>query len=158
MEYECQLSRNINLIFPTIHVSFLCEYSSTPKILCSGMIVQFFTCMFIKCRHFELIGNQPNQFWCVFQLIIYIKNFFHSDWLRAFFLTLQKRVISLQKEVTNQALWLVNDQRQWNILLSNEAHALDGAIDGVIFPWLCDTCAFLLLNHLEIFFIYVINK
>ena len=36
---------------------------------------------------------------------------------------------------------------QSNLLLSNQAHALDGAI----FPWLCDTRAFLLLNHLEMF-------
>ena len=95
----------------------------------------------------------------VFTLIIYMKKFLHSDWLRAvkFFLkTLQKRVNSMQKEVTNQAFWLVNDERntdgQSNILLSNQAHALDGAIDGVIdgtiFLWLR---AFLLLNHLEIF-------
>jgi len=30
-------------------------------------------------------------------------------------------------------------------------HALDGAIDGVIFPRLRDTRAFLLFNHFEIF-------
>ena len=37
----------------------------------------------------------------------------HSDWLRAvqFFLNIKKRVNSVQKEVTNQAFWLVNDQR-----------------------------------------------
>ena len=35
--------------------------------------------------------------WC---LIIYMKKFLHSYWLRA-----------VQKEVTNQAFWLVNDQR-----------------------------------------------
>ena len=47
-------------------------------------------------------------------LIIYMKKFLHSDWLRAvqFFLeTVQKRVNSVQKEETNQAFWLVNDQR-----------------------------------------------
>ena len=36
---------------------------------------------------------------------------------------------------------------QSNLLFSNQAHALDGAI----FPRLRDTRAFLLLNHLEIF-------
>ena len=37
---------------------------------------------------------------------------------------------------------------QSNLLFSNQAHALDGAIDGAIFPWLRDTRAFVLLNHL----------
>ena len=40
---------------------------------------------------------------------------------------------------------------QSNLLFSNQAHALDGAILGTIFPCLRDTRAFLLLNHLEIF-------
>ena len=40
---------------------------------------------------------------------------------------------------------------QSNLLFSNEAYALDGAIDGVIFPWLRDTSAFLLFYHFEIF-------
>ena len=43
-----------------------------------------------------------------------MKKFLHSDWLRAvqfFFKTVQKRVNSVQKEVTNQAFRLVNDQR-----------------------------------------------
>ena len=40
---------------------------------------------------------------------------------------------------------------QSNLLLSNQAHALDGTIDSVMFPRLHDTRAFLLLNHLEIF-------
>ena len=47
---------------------------------------------------------------------------------------------------------------QSNLLLSNQVHALDGAIDGAIFPWLRDTSAFLLLNHLNFFFMYIINK
>ena len=102
MEYKCQLSRNINLIVPTIHVSFLCKYSSTPKILSSGIIIQFFTCMFINCRNFELIGQQPNQFCSAFQLIIYQQIFLHSKWLRAvqfffLFLTVQKRFNSVKK-------------------------------------------------------------
>jgi len=47
-------------------------------------------------------------------LIIYMKKFLHSDWLRAvqsFFKTVQKRVNSVKNEETNQAFWLVNDQR-----------------------------------------------
>ena len=43
---------------------------------------------------------------CVYSLIIYMKKFLHSDWLRAvqfFFKTVQKRVNSVQKEETNQA-------------------------------------------------------
>ena len=40
---------------------------------------------------------------------------------------------------------------QSNLLFSNQTHALDGAIDGVIFPWLRDTRAFLLFYHFEIF-------
>ena len=46
-------------------------------------------------------------------LIIYMKKFLHSDWLRAvqFFFKVQKRVNSVQKEETNQAFWLVNNQR-----------------------------------------------
>ena len=70
-----------------------------------------------------------------------MKKFLYSDWLRTvqfFSKTMQKRVNSVQKEVTNQAFSLVNDQRnsdgQTNLLLSNQTHALDGAIDGIIFP------------------------
>ena len=68
-----------------------------------------------------------------------MKKFLHFDWLRAvqfFSATVQKRVNSVQKEETNQAFWLVNDQKkltdgQSNLLFSNQAHALDGAIDGI---------------------------
>ena len=86
-----------------------------------------------------------------------MKKFLHFDWLRAvqfFSKTVQKRVNSVQKEETNQAFWLVNDQRNSQManqivkLFSNQAHALDGAIDGAIFPWLRNTRAFVLLNHL----------
>ena len=43
-----------------------------------------------------------------------MKKFLHFDWLRAvqfFSKTVKKKVNSLQKEETNQAFWLVNDQR-----------------------------------------------
>ena len=71
-----------------------------------------------------------------------MKKFLHFDWLRAvqFFKTVQKRVNLVQKEETNQAFSLVNDQRNSqmthpsNLLFSNQAHAMDGAIDGTIFP------------------------
>ena len=42
-----------------------------------------------------------------------MKKFLQFDWLRAvqfFSKTVQKRVNSVQKEETNQAFWLVNDQ------------------------------------------------
>ena len=43
-----------------------------------------------------------------------MKKFLHFDWLIAvqfFSKPVQKRVNSAQKEETNQAFWLVNDQR-----------------------------------------------
>ena len=43
-----------------------------------------------------------------------MKKFLHFDWLRAvqfFSKAVQQRVNSVQKEETNQAFWLVNDQR-----------------------------------------------
>ena len=43
---------------------------------------------------------------------------------------------------------------QSNLLFSNQAHALDGAIDGVVFPWLRDTRVFLLFYHSKIFHVY----
>ena len=54
-----------------------------------------------------------------------------------FFLTVQKRVNSVQKEETNQAFWLVNDQRNSQMAIKSfafKSSALDGAIDGAIFP------------------------
>ena len=50
-----------------------------------------------------------------------MKKFLHFDWLRAvqfFSKTVQKRVNSVQKEETNEALWLVNDQR--NLPMANQ--------------------------------------
>ena len=50
-----------------------------------------------------------------------MKKFLHFDWLRAVqFIskTVQKRVNSEQKEETNQAFWLVNDQR--NLQMANQ--------------------------------------
>ena len=43
-----------------------------------------------------------------------MKKFLHSDWLRAvqlFLKPVQKRVNSVQKEVTDKVFWSVNDQR-----------------------------------------------
>ena len=54
-------------------------------------------------------------------LIIYMKKILHSDWLRAvqfFSKTVQKRGNLVQKEETNQAFWLVNDQR--NLQMANQ--------------------------------------
>ena len=65
-----------------------------------------------------------------------------------------KLVQKVEIECKNLKLnWLTGKSRKRNsdglsnLLFSNQAYALDGAI----FPWLRDTCAFLLLNHLEIF-------
>ena len=66
------------------------------------------------------------------------------------------RVNSVQKEVTNQAFWLVNDQRKSQMAnqifcFQIRVHALAGVIYGIIFPWLLDMQVFLLRNHLKIF-------
>ena len=50
-----------------------------------------------------------------------MKKFLHFDWLRAvqfFSKTVQKRVNPVQKEETNQAFWLVNDQS--NLQMANQ--------------------------------------
>ena len=78
--------------------------------------------------------------------------------------TVQNWVNSVQKEETNQAFWLVNDQRKLQI--ANQIFCcqikrmpwMAHAIDGVIFPWLRDTRAFLLFLPFRNFFIYIINK
>ena len=52
-----------------------------------------------------------------------MKKFLHFDWLRAvqfFSKTVQKRVNSVQKEETNQAFWLVNDQT--NLHMANQIY------------------------------------
>ena len=51
---------------------------------------------------------------------------------------------------TKHSDWSMIKAGQSNLLLSNLAHAQDGAIDGLIFSD-CVTRMFLLLNHLEIF-------
>ena len=70
-----------------------------------------------------------------------MKKFLHSDWLRAvqflFLKTVQKRVNSVQKGEANQAFGCVNVQRNSqmaNQIFCFQVHALDGAIDGAIFP------------------------
>ena len=62
---------------------------------------------------------------------------------------MQKRVNKPSILIRQGSKKLTDDQS--NLLLANQEHALDGAMDGTIFPWLCDMRAFLLLNHLEIF-------
>ena len=87
-----------------------------------------------------------------------MKKFPHSDWLRAvqfFFENSAKRGNKPSILIGQWSEKLTDGQS--NLLFSNQAYALDGAIDGAIFPWLRDTRASLLLNHLEIF-IYIINK
>ena len=80
-------------------------------------------------------------------VIIYMKKFLHFDWLRAvqyFSKTVQKRVNTVQ----NKPSILIG---QWSKKLTDGQSNLDGAIDGVIFPWLRDTRAFLLFYTFEIF-------
>ena len=84
-------------------------------------------------------------------IIIYMKN---SDWLRAVhcFFTVQKRVNSVQKQITNQAFWLVSDQR--NSHIANQIFSFQIKRTpwmAQFFSWLRNTRAFPLLNHLAIF-------
>ena len=81
----------------------------------------------IVCQKLFVIPSLPTDcYWqekscSVYPLIIYRKKFLHFDWLRAvqfFSKTVQKRVNSVQKEETNQAFWLVNDQR--NLQMANQ--------------------------------------
>ena len=90
------------------------------------------------CFGFIFLARLNSVMW----LIIYMK--IHYDWLRAvqFFFKQCILIGQLSKKLTDG---------QSSLLLSNQAHALDGAVDGVMFSWFRDTCAFLLLNHLETF-------
>ena len=69
-----------------------------------------------------------------------MKKFLHFDWLRAvqFFLKqCRKELIQCKKgKETKHSDWsmIKETHGQSNLLLSNQAHALDGAIDGAIFP------------------------
>ena len=81
-----------------------------------------------------------------------MQKFHHADWLRACQITpnsaeswnwVQKLEIkSIDRKVVKEKL----ADGQSNLLFSNQAHALDGAINGAIFPWSRDARAFLLLN------------
>ena len=91
-------------------------------------------------------------------VIIYMKNFLHSDWLRAvqFFLNSAEKSYSVQKEVTNQEFWLVNDQR--NSQMVNQIFCFQIKCTHPEwrnwchnFPRLHDTRVFLLLKHLKNF-------
>ena len=68
-------------------------------------------------------------------LIIYMKKLLDFDCLRAmqFFFKVQKRVNSVQKEVTNQAFWLVNDQR--NSRMANQIFQIK------LTPWMAQLMA-----------------
>ena len=62
---------------------------------------------------FKLTSVFMRMFSCRW-LTIYMKKLLHSDWLREIpfsINTMRNRGNSVQKEVTNQAFWLVNDQR-----------------------------------------------
>ena len=94
-------------------------------------------------------------------LIICMKKLLDSDWLRTmqFFLNIvQKRGNWMQKKgnkasiLTGQWTKKFTDS-QSNLLFSNQARALDGAI----FSWLRDTHAFLLLN-ISNFYMYIVHS
>ena len=92
---------------------------------------------------------------------IFKNNYLHSDWLRAvhavfFFLNSAEKSYFSAKRGNKPSILIGQWSKkptdgQSNLLLSNQVHALDGAIDGAIFPWLSDMHAFLLINHLEMF-------
>ena len=71
-----------------------------------------------------------------------MKKFLHSDWLlkgRAiFFKQSRKELIQCKKrKQTKHSDWSMIKKLtdgQSNLLFSNQAHTLDGAIDGAIFP------------------------
>jgi len=68
----------------------------------------------------------------------------------------------VQKELTNQAFWLVNDKKKSQMANLIFCFEMKGTpwmtqIDGAIFPWSRDMRTFLLLNH-QNFFMYIINK
>ena len=100
-------------------------YTAQPEadqIMISAKQAQFLTSFAIKCVEKKLSTATKTRIlakWdlarsCLKSLIIYMKKFLHFDWLSAvqfFSKTVQKRGNSVQKEETNQAFWLVNDQR-----------------------------------------------
>ena len=113
-------------------------------------------------------------------VIIYMQKFQHADWLRACqlipnsaktwnFLSAEKTKLAQKLEFKLIYRKVAKDKLtdgQSNLLFSNQAYALDSAIHGAIFPWLRDTRAFPLLNHLKFFqqsawrnfFMYIINR
>ena len=98
-----------------------------------------------------------------------MKNFLHFDWLRAvhfFSKTAQKRVNSVQKEGNKGSILIGQWSKkltdgQSNLLFSNQVHALDGAIDGVIFKKFFPDCVIhvrFFCFTISKFFMYIINK
>ena len=87
-----------------------------------------------------------------------MKKFLHCECLRALQFFLKQRT---KRKQTKHSDWLViKETYRWPIksfVFLNQPHALDGAIDGVIFPWLRDTRAFSVLPFRN-FFIYIISK
>ena len=85
-----------------------------------------------------------------------MKKFLHADWLRACQL-IPNRAESWNW-VQKVEIWLTGKSQKRNSQMANQIFCFqikrtpwDGTICGAIFPWLRDTCAFLLLNHLEVF-------
>ena len=77
----------------------------------------------MRLKSFGTFQKQaPDCYQLAWYLIKHMKKFLHFDWLRAlqfFSKTVQKRVNSVQKEETNQAFWLVNDQRNLQMAIKS---------------------------------------
>ena len=88
---------------------------------------------YYHCFWINNIDEKISSFWLVKSSAVF------------FLKPVEKKVNSVQKGVTNKAFWMVNNQRNSQMVNQIQAHALDGAIDGAIFPGLYDTRAFLLI-------------
>ena len=103
--------------------------------------------MAFRCRSmFNNIHEQISPFWLVKSSAVFLK-------------TVQKRVNLVQKEETNQAFWLVNDQR--NSQMANQIFCFQ----SMHVPWMVQffpDCVirvrFFCLKPSRNFFMYIINK
>ena len=131
----------MQVLLPQLYARFtsLMEDVSQPSVAIQKEILKIF---------FALIQVRLDSF-SLLLLIIYMKIFLHFDWLRAvqfFSKTVQKRGYKLSAKRRNKPSILIGQwskkltDGQSNLLFSNQSHALDGAIDGVIFPWLRFFC------------------
>ena len=165
----CAWFENKRFDWPSVSFSFATFLSiSLISSFCAQFQLSALISSFCKFQVFSLSGiywhalSQSawrNFFmYIITTVIICMKKFLHSDWLRAVQFFLNSAEMSwFSAKISNKPSILIGQgskkltDGQSNLLLSNQAHALDGAIDGAICPWFRVTLAFLLLNHLEIF-------